>query len=156
MGMKYWRKPLKFKKMNLDPRLFFSISENLSQNEPIEQDHHEDQQIERNIEETEDDTDSEENLKKDCRNLLAAHQAQAKWEELYPFAFYSASSRQWFCKICQQCGEGMHWVSDAVHFGEHLKRYLERHQNGITHKNAVMQKQVFQRIHAKGSKNCLG
>ena len=24
MRMKYWRKPLKFKKVNLDPRLFFS------------------------------------------------------------------------------------------------------------------------------------
>ena len=31
------------------------------------------------------------------------------------------------------------------------KQYLERHQNGNTHKNAVKQKQLFQRMHAKGS-----
>ena len=74
----------------------------MNQNEPIEQDHHEheDQQIGSNTEETEDGIDSDKNPKKDGRGLLAAHQAQAKWEELYTFAFYSASSRGWFCKIC--------------------------------------------------------
>ena len=82
---------------------------------------------------------------------MAAHQAQRKWEELYPFAFYSASSRGWFCKICQQYGEGTHWVSEAVHFGEHPKRYLERHRNGNTHKNAVKQKHLFLTMRAKGS-----
>ena len=82
---------------------------------------------------------------------MPAHQAQAKWEELYPFAFYSASSREWFCKICQQYGEGTHWVSEAVNFGEHSKRYLERHQNGNTHTNAVKQKQLSQKMRAKGS-----
>ena len=51
-----------------------------------------------------DDIDSEENPKKDGRGLLTTHQAQAKWEELYPFVFYSASSQGWFCKICQQYG----------------------------------------------------
>ena len=112
----------------------------MNQNEPIKQDHHKDQQIGSNIEEAEDDIASEENSKKDGRGLLAAHQAQVKWEELYPFASYSASSRGWFCKICQQYGEGTHWVSEAVHFGEHPKRYLDRHQNGNTHKNAVKQK----------------
>ena len=123
----------------------------MNQNEPIEQDHHEDQQIGRNIEETEDDIDSKENTKKDGRGLLAAHQAQAKWEELYPFAFYSSSSQGWFCEIYQQYGEGTHWVSEAVHFEEHPKRYLERHQNGNTHKNAVKQKQLFQRMCARVS-----
>ena len=59
----------------------------------MEQDHHEDQQIGSNIEETKDDTDSEENPKKDGRGLLAAHQAPTKWEELYSFAFYLGSSR---------------------------------------------------------------
>ena len=82
---------------------------------------------------------------------MPAHQAQAKWEELYPFAFYSASSRGWFCKICQQYGEGTHWVSEAVNFGEQSKRYLERHQNGNTHTNAVKQKQLSQKMRAKGS-----
>ena len=62
----------------------------MNQNEPVKQDDHEDQQIGSNIEETEDDIDSEENPKKDGRGLLAAHQAQVKWEELYPFTFYSA------------------------------------------------------------------
>ena len=123
----------------------------MDQNEPIKHDHHEDQQIESNTEEMEDNINSEENTKKDGRGLLAAHQAQAKWEELYPFTFYSASSQGWFCKICQQYGEGIHWVSETVHFGEHPKRYLERHQNGNTHKNAVKQKQLFQRMRAKGS-----
>ena len=117
----------------------------------MEQDHHEDQQIGSNIEETKDDIDSEENPKKDGRGLLAAHQAQRKWEELYTFAFYSASSRGWFCKICRQYGEGTHWVSEVAHFGEHPKRYLERRHNGNTHKNAVKQKHLFQRMRAKGS-----
>ena len=54
-------------------------------------------------------------------------------------------------KICQQYGEGTHRVSEAVHFGEHPKRYLKRHQNGNTHKNAVKKKQLFQRMRAKGS-----
>ena len=53
-------------------------------------------------------------------------------------------------KICQQYGEGTHWVSENVHFREHPKRYLERHQNGNTHKNAVKQKQLLQRIRTKG------
>lgn len=35
------------------------------------------------------------NPPKDGRNLLAAHQSQAKWEELYPLTFYSASSQGW-------------------------------------------------------------
>ena len=94
----------------------------MNKNEPIEQNHHKDQQIGSNIVETEGDVDSEENPKKDGRGLLTTHQAQTKWEELYPFIFYSTSSQGWFCKICQQYGEGMHWVSEAVHFGEHPKR----------------------------------
>ena len=36
---------------------------------------------------------SEINPPKDERNLLAAHQSPAKWEELYPLTFYSASSQ---------------------------------------------------------------
>ena len=78
----------------------------MNQNEPIELDHHEAQQIGSNIEETEDDIDSEENPKKDGRGLLAAHQAQAKREELYPFAFYSASSRGWFLKYANSMVKG--------------------------------------------------
>ena len=103
----------------------------------MEQDHHEDQQIGSNIEETKDDIDSEENPKKDGTDLLAAHQARRKWKELYSVALYLASSRGWLCKICQQYAELTHWLSEAAHFGEHPKRYLERHQNGNNHKNAV-------------------
>ena len=103
----------------------------------MEQDHHEDQQIGSNIEETKDDIDSEENPKKDGTDLLAAHQARRKWKELYSVALYLASSRGWLCKICQQYAELTHWVSEAAHFGEHPKRYSERHQNGNNHKNAV-------------------
>ena len=44
----------------------------------------------------------------------------------------------------------MHLVSEAVDFGEHPTRYLERHQNGNTHRNAVKQKQLFQKMLAKG------
>ena len=85
------------------------------------------------------------------KGSIGCTSGSGKWEKLYPFAFYSALSRGWFCKMCQQYGEGTHWVSEAVHFGEHPKRYLERHQNGNTHKNAVKQKQLFQRMRAKGS-----
>ena len=42
---------------------------------------------------------SEINPPKDGRNLLAAHQAQAKWEELYPLTLYSASSQGWPQKL---------------------------------------------------------
>ena len=56
-------------------------------------------------------------------SVLAAHQAQTNWEELYPFTFYCASSWGWFWKTCQQYSEGVHWVSEAVNFGEHPRRY---------------------------------
>ena len=58
--------------------------------------------------------------------MLAAHQAQARWEVLQRFAFYSASSQGWFCKIDQQYGKGVHWVSEAINSGEHPRRYILR------------------------------
>ena len=47
--------------------------------------------------------------------------------------------------------KGCTGCTEAVHFGERPTRYLERHQNGNTHKNVVKQKQLFQRMRAKGS-----
>ena len=57
----------------------------------------------------------------------------------------------WFCKICRQHGEGVLWVSKAVNFGEHPRKYLERHQNSKTHKAAIKQKHIFQRMNVKHS-----
>ena len=73
---------------------------------------------------------------------MAAHQAQVKWEEVYPFAFYSASSQEWLYRICQQYAVGVNWVSETVNFGEQPKSYLERHQNRKTNQVAVKQKHV--------------
>lgn len=39
---------------------------------------------------------------KDGLNLLILTQAQEKWEQLYPLAYYSALTETWFSKICQQ------------------------------------------------------
>ena len=49
--------------------------------------------------------------------------------------------------------KGCTGYTEAVHFGEHPQRYLEKRQNGNTHKNAVKQKQLFQRMRANGSIN---
>ena len=45
----------------------------------------------------------------------------------------------------------MHLVSEVVSFGEHPIRYLDGHQNNKTHKAAIKQKQMFQRMLVKGS-----
>lgn len=88
----------------------------------------------------------------DGRSVLAAQQSQAKWEELYPFAFYSASSRGWYFKICQQYSIGStHWVSQAVNFGEHPNRFLSRHLESNQHEQSLKQKQIFQRMMQKGT-----
>ena len=65
----------------------------------MEQEHqgyHDHEQSDNSSEEIEDNSEIN---PKDRHSVLAAHQAQVKWKQLYPFSFYSASSQGWFCKI---------------------------------------------------------
>lgn len=93
---------------------FLFLTENSKQNNPMEQkrqEYHDREQS--SSEETEDNSEIN---PKDGRSALAAHQAQVKWEEVYPFAFYFASYQEWFCRICQQYAGGVNWVSETVNF----------------------------------------
>ena len=58
-------------------------------------------------------------------SYLTAHKIQAKWEQRYDFAIYSASNKGWFCSVCQNYGSGEYWHTTAVKLFEHPKRTLK-------------------------------
>ena len=45
---------------------------------------------------------------------LAAQQAQARWEEKYDFAVYSATEQGWLCKVCSEYANVEYWKSKYV------------------------------------------
>ena len=51
-------------------------------------------------------SDDEANVKTTSAHssYLTAHEIQAKWEQRYDFAVYSASNKDWFCSGCQNYG----------------------------------------------------
>ena len=102
----------------------------MNQNEPIKQDHHKDQHIESNIEETEGDIDSGQNPKKDGKGLLAAHQAQAKWEELIHSFFIQLHHRDGSAKYASNMVKG--------HTG-YLKLYILENTQTILRKTSKWQ-----------------
>ena len=89
----------------------------------------------------------------DGRSYLIAHQAQEKWENLYPYASYSAAKHGWLCKICSEYSDGGNfWRTTGVKIDEHPGRVFSSHSNSIKHNKAVQKREEVQEIlHAKGS-----
>ena len=52
---------------------------------------------------------------------------QAKWEQQYDLAIYSASNEGWSSSVCQNYGPGEYWHTKAVKLFEHPKRAFEIH-----------------------------
>ena len=69
----------------------------------------------------------------DGRSYLREHQTQAKWEEKYEFAIYSASGGGWLCKTCSEYGDGEYWRLKAVKIWEHPIRTFEKHKHSAKH-----------------------
>ena len=84
-------------------------------------------------------------------SYLTAHEIQAKWEQRYDFAIYSASNKGWFCSVCQNYGSGEYWCTKAVKLFEHPKRAFQTHAKSKQHKLAQEQKQLSKRLLVKGN-----
>ena len=70
----------------------------------------------------------------DGRSYLVVHQAQEKWENLFPFAYYSASKNGWLCKTCSGYGGGDdYWRSKGVKLKEHPRRLFTDHSESKKH-----------------------
>ena len=42
----------------------------------------------------------------DGRSYLLIHQSQEKWENAYPFLFFSEAKNGWLCSVCSEYGKG--------------------------------------------------
>ena len=76
---------------------------------------------------------------------------QAKWEQQYDLAIYSASNEGWSSSVCQNYGPGEYWHTKAVKLFEHPKRAFEIHTKSKQHKLAEEQKQLSKQLLAKGN-----
>ena len=65
-----------------------------------------------NVDDSSDDSmnkqsDVETNQSKlDGRSYLLIHQSQEKWENAYPFLFFSEAKNGWLCSVCSEYGKG--------------------------------------------------
>ena len=42
----------------------------------------------------------------DGRSYLLIHQSREKWENAYPFLFFSEAKNGWLCSVCSKYGKG--------------------------------------------------
>ena len=88
----------------------------------------------------------------DGRSYLVVHQAQEKWENLFPFAYYSASKNGWLCKTCSGYGGGDdYWRSKGVKLKEHPRRLFTDHSESKKHLDAIKRRQEVDVILRRGS-----
>ena len=84
----------------------------------------------------------------DGRSYLLIHQSWEKWENAYPFLFFSKAKNGWLCSLCIEYGKGdKFWRTK----GEHPKRIFERHQKSPKHEEALMRQAEIKAMLRKGS-----
>ena len=84
----------------------------------------------------------------DGRSYLLIHQSQEKWENAYPFLFFSEAKNGWLCSLCIEYGKGdKFWRTK----GEHPKRIFERHQKSPKHEEALTRQAEIKAMLRKGS-----
>ena len=87
----------------------------------------------------------------DGRSYLREHQTQAKWEEKYEFAIYSASGGGWLCKTCSEYGDGEYWRLKAVKIWEHPIRTFEKHKHSAKHVAANKKRLEVKQMLSRGT-----
>ena len=66
------------------------------------------------------------------RSYLLIHQSREKWQNAYPFLFFSEAKNGWLCSVCSEYGKGDEfWRTKEVKQEEHPKRIFERHQKSL-------------------------
>ena len=98
-----------------------------------------------NVDDSSDDSmnkysDVETNQSKlDGRSYLLINQSQEKWENAYPFLFFSEAKNCWLCSVCSEYGKGdKFWCTKGVQQEEHPKQIFEWHQKPPKHEEALM------------------
>ena len=88
----------------------------------------------------------------DGRSYLLIHQSQEKWENAYPFLFFSEAKNGWLCSVCSEYGKGdKFWRTKGVKQEEHPKRIFERHQKSPKHEEALTRQAEIKAMLRKGS-----
>ena len=81
----------------------------------------------------------------DGRSYLLIDQSWEKWENAYPFLFFSEAKNGWLCSVCSKYGKGdKFWHTKGVKKEEHPKRIFERHQKSPKHKEALDKRKLRQ------------
>ena len=103
----------------------------------------------------------------DGHSSLTVHQSSEKWENLYPFLFFSSSKNGWLCTVSSEYGEGDEfWRKKGVQQGEHPNRKFSTHEKSKKHTSTVLKcaevkctlskgsayKQIYQRTVAQNQK----
>ena len=73
----------------------------------------------------------------DRKSFLKIKESHEHWETEYLFVFYSAKEKGWLCKKCTEYGEGEYWRTKAVKMWEHPNRTFLKHQESISHVEAM-------------------
>ena len=93
----------------------------------------------------------DQSMMEDKHSYLQAHQIQSKWEQLFPFAYFSANQNGWLCKICGEYGDGDdYWRTKAVKLQELPKHILTNHEKGKKHSAAKGKKIEMKNILSRG------
>ena len=84
------------------------------------------------------------------RLYLVVHQSREKWENLYPFLFFSSSKNGWLCIVCSEYGEGDEfWRTKGVKQGEHPNGTFFTHEKSKKHTKAVSKRAEVKRFFSK-------
>ena len=87
-------------------------------------------------------------------SYLVVHQWREKWENLYPFLFFSSYKNGWLCIVCSEYGEGDEfWRAKGVKQGEHPYHTFYTHKKSKKHTKAVSKCAEVKHFFSKGSKN---
>ena len=88
----------------------------------------------------------------DGRSYLLIHQSQEKWENAYPFLFFSEAKNGWLCSVCSKYGKGdKFWRTKGVKQEEHPKQIFEQHQKSPKHEEALTRQTKIKAMLWKGS-----
>ena len=88
----------------------------------------------------------------DGRSYLLIHQSREKWENAYPFLFFSEAKNGWLCSVCIEYGKGDEfWRTKGVKQEENPKRIFKRHQKSLKHEEALTRQVEIKAMLQKGS-----
>ena len=91
------------------------------------------------------------NAPSDGRSYLVVHRSREKWENLYPFLFFS-SKNGWLCIVYSEYGEGDEfWIAKGVTQGEHPNCTFFTHEKSKKHTKIVSKRAEVKRFFSKRS-----